>query len=141
MVGQQIDGTNRRDNLTGTEGDDEINGFGGRDKLDGGAGNDMLDGGRGRDHLIGGEGDDHLTGGRGRDFFDFRDLAGDDTIKDLSWFDRVIVSKDNFANFQALEDATEFADGDAVITAGDAGSITLKGIDEHELNAHQFIFV
>ena len=137
--GEIIEGTRKRDHLTGTDGDDEIFGFGGRDKLDGGDGDDLLNGGWGRDLLDGGAGDDHLIGGRGRDYFDFRDIEGDDVVKDLSRFDRVLVSKEDFSSFSELKAATAFTDDGAVITA-DNGTITLLNVGEHGLNAHLFDF-
>lgn len=137
--GETINGTNRRDHLEGTEGNDEIFGFNGRDKLEGGDGNDLLNGGRGRDYLDGGEGDDHLIGGIGRDTFDFREIEGDDVVKDLSWNDRVLVSRDDFHNFHELREATEFVDGDAVIATED-GSITLENVDRFEFRSYLFDF-
>ncbi|MEL7469309.1 MAG: fasciclin domain-containing protein [Pseudomonadota bacterium] len=137
--GETIEGTRKRDHLTGTDGDDQIFGFGGRDKLDGGDGDDLLNGGSGRDLLDGGAGDDHLIGGRGRDYFDFRDIDGDDVVKDLSRFDRVLVSKEDFSSFSELKAATEFTDDGALITA-DNGTITLLNVGEQGLNAHLFDF-
>ena len=139
-VGETIVGTFRGDHLTGTAGDDLIKGLAGRDKIDGGDGDDVIKGGWGRDFLKGGAGDDHLFGGVGRDRFDFREIEGDDTIKDLSAWDRVLISKDDFADFHALAEATSFDEGGAVIS-GEDGSITLDGIDENEMNAHQFLFI
>ncbi|MEM7056691.1 MAG: fasciclin domain-containing protein [Pseudomonadota bacterium] len=139
-VGETIEGTNGRDHLIGTEGDDEIFGFGSHDKLDGGAGNDTLDGGKGRDLLDGGAGDDHLIGGRGRDFFDFRNLEGDDTVKDFSRNDRLVLDHDEFANLHEVLAASEQVGEDLVIT-GENGSITLAHIDEHDLNSHDIIFL
>jgi uncharacterized surface protein with fasciclin (FAS1) repeats len=138
-VGETINGTNKRDHLEGTTGDDELFGLKGRDKLDGGDGDDMLFGGRGRDFLSGGAGDDHLVGGRGRDVFDFRELEGNDVVKDLSRFDTLLFSRDDFSNFHALREATSFDAGDAVITT-ENGSVRLTNIDEHEVNAHSFYF-
>lgn len=138
-LGQTIKGSFRRDDLVGTDGDDQIFGLAGRDTLDGGAGDDLLKGGFGRDLLNGGAGDDHLFGGFGRDRFDFREISGDDVVKDLGWGDRVLVSKDDFSTFAALQDATEFDAGDAVITTED-GSITLEAVDAHEFSARLFHF-
>lgn len=139
-VGEQINGTRRADLLHGTEGDDEINGFGGWDHLEGNGGNDLLNGGGGRDLLNGGAGDDHLTGGRGRDFFDFRTFDGDDTIKDLERFDRIVVSRDDFGSFSALSSAAQETDGNTVIQA-DGGTLLLEGVAADELGSHQFLFV
>jgi len=140
VEGETIVGSRKRDHLVGTEGNDEIFGKGGRDKLFGGDGDDHLDGGWGRDLLAGGAGDDHLTGGWGRDSFDFRDILGHDTVKDFSRFDKLILSKDDFANVHEVFEALEEVGHDVVI-AGDEGSITLKGVDAHDLGAHSFHFV
>ncbi|MFK7942524.1 MAG: fasciclin domain-containing protein [Paracoccaceae bacterium] len=137
--GEVINGTFRGDKLVGTAGDDEINGFFGRDHLDGGAGNDMLNGGAGRDVLVGGEGNDHLKGGWGRDTFDFRELSGDDVVKDLSRWDKVVFSQDDFGGFHDLRAATTFEDGEALITTED-GTVTLEHVNEHRFDGHQFFF-
>lgn len=138
--GETIEGTNGRDHLVGGAGDDEIFGFKGRDKLDGGDGNDNLFGGGGRDLLSGGAGDDHLTGGRGRDWFDFREIDGNDTVKDFTWGDRIVLNRHEFANAHDVFDALTDSDDGVVITA-ENGTITLNGVDEHDLNGHSFIFV
>ncbi|MEM9061104.1 MAG: fasciclin domain-containing protein [Pseudomonadota bacterium] len=138
--GEVIEGTRKRDHLTGTDGDDEIFGLGGRDRLEGGDGDDLLNGGFGRDLLNGGAGDDHLIGGFGGDVFDFREISGDDVVKDLSRFDRVLLSRDDFLDFHALADATEFVGHDAVITS-DAGTITLLDVGEDDFNGRLFDFV
>lgn len=138
-AGEVIEGTHGRDKLVGTAGDDEIFGLGGSDKLQGGDGDDMLFGGNGRDLLDGGAGDDHLTGGRGRDYFDFRDLAGDDTVKDFGRGDRIVLDRDDFANVHEVFAALSETE-DGVIIAAQTGSITLDHVDEHELNSYSFIF-
>lgn len=137
--GEVIEGSHGRDKLIGTDGDDEIFGFNGRDKLFGGDGDDMLFGGKGRDLLAGGAGDDHLTGGKGRDWFDFRELDGHDTVKDFGRGDRLVLNRDDFANaHQVFEALTETDDG--LVLSTQTGSITLEGVDEHDLNGHSFIF-
>ena len=51
----------------------------------------------------------------------------------------MLVSRDDFHNFQELSEATEFVGGDAVIASGD-GSITLRNIDSTEFEADLFHF-
>jgi hypothetical protein len=51
-----------------------------------------------------------------------------------------VVSKDDFLDFAALEAATRF-DADGALITGADGSIMLAGVDESELNEHQFLFV
>ncbi|MEM9139245.1 MAG: alkaline metalloproteinase, partial [Pseudomonadota bacterium] len=94
---------------------------------------------RGSDVLDGGLGDDHLTGGKGRDFFDFRDLQGDDTVKDFTKRDKLVLDRHEFANVHQVFAALEEKDGDVVIT-GDNGSITLEDVDAHDLGAKSFLF-
>ncbi|MEM8811008.1 MAG: fasciclin domain-containing protein [Pseudomonadota bacterium] len=153
-----LSGLNGRDRLNGEGGDDDLNGGRGRDTLDGGSGDDDLFGGRGRDILIGGEGDDDLNGGWGQDFlvggegndeltgglgadhFDLTDLEGDDVITDLTRADTVKLSAEDFEDFEALLDATEFVDGDAVF-ATEAGSVRLANVDEDRFDEDSFAFV
>ncbi|MEM6624874.1 MAG: fasciclin domain-containing protein [Pseudomonadota bacterium] len=137
--GETIEGTKRSDHLVGTAGDDEIFGLSGRDRLDGGAGNDTLDGGNGRDILEGGAGDDHLIGGSGRDFFDFRELDGTDTVKDFSRSDRLVLDRDEFANRSELFAALEEVNGDVVIT-GDDGTIVLEDTEAGDIRSSNLIF-
>ena len=137
--GETIVGTRKSDHLIGTAGDDEIFGLKGNDRIEGGEGDDKIDGGKGRDLLAGGAGDDHLTGGRGRDYFDFRELDGDDTVTDYSRWDRLVFSKDEFENAHEVFAALEEVGHDVVITAS-TGTVTLEGVDQHDLNAHSFIF-
>ena len=134
-----LKGGRGRDKLDGGDGDDRLIGGNANDRLYGGDGDDLLQGGRGRDFLKGGDGDDHLIGGRGRDTFDFREIEGEDVVKDLSWHDRVLVSRDDFHNFRELHQATEFDGGDAIITTDD-GSITLENVDRFEFRSHLFDF-
>ncbi|MEM6664723.1 MAG: fasciclin domain-containing protein, partial [Pseudomonadota bacterium] len=138
-TGETIEGTNGRDHLVGTSGDDEIFGLKGKDKLFGGDGDDALFGGAGRDLLAGGAGDDHLSGGWGRDYFDFRDLDGNDTVKDLSSRDKVIISTDDFSNRHELFAAIQ-QDGDDAVIQTEQGSITLEDVEVAHLNPHIFIF-
>lgn len=67
-----IEGSDRRDELDLRGGDDTFSGGKGNDSANGGKGRDSLSGGAGRDELGGGGGDDVLKGGGGRD-----SLSGD----------------------------------------------------------------
>ncbi|WP_299491973.1 hypothetical protein [Acaryochloris sp. IP29b_bin.137] len=63
----QIDGTDRSDQLLGDSEADLIKGFKGNDFLSGQAGDDTLLGGNDNDKLLGNQGNDSLNGGRGND--------------------------------------------------------------------------
>ena len=136
----EINGSFRRDHLTGTDGDDVIRGLFGRDRLFGGDGDDELSGGFGRDLLSGGDGDDTLTGGFGRDRFDFSHLSGHDVVTDFGWRDKLIFSKDDFANAREVLAATSDQGAGAFIE-GENGTVFLAGIDADHLNARDFLFV
>ena len=69
------------DFLYGGAGDDYLQGDGGDDELYGGDGDDQLHGGAGDDLLAGGAGDDRFYVGAG---------AGNDTISDVSGYDRIV---------------------------------------------------
>ena len=136
----KIFGFSGRDRLSGNDGDDKLYGGFGRDWLDGGDGDDMLFGGLGRDHLSGGAGDDTLTGGFGRDTFDFSALEGHDTVTDFGWRDRLVFSKDDFADKKAILDAAQ-DQGAGTFIETDAGSVFLVGVDADHLNERDFLLV
>ena len=136
----KIFGFSGRDRLFGNEGDDKLYGGFGRDRLDGGDGDDMLFGGLGRDHLSGGAGDDTLTGGFGRDKFDFSALEGHDTVTDFGWRDRLVFSKDDFADRKEILDAAQ-DQGAGTFIETDSGSVFLVGVDADHLNERDFLLV
>ncbi|ORE94089.1 putative Ca2+-binding hemolysin [Stappia sp. 22II-S9-Z10] len=70
LIGNQLNGGFRDDNLTGTSAGDVMNGRFGDDTLDGLDGPDTMDGGFGDDTFIAGEGD-VIDGGRGNDTAEF----------------------------------------------------------------------
>ncbi|KIT16331.1 calcium-binding protein [Jannaschia aquimarina] len=88
------------DALRGNEGDDRLEAGAGRDRLYGGQGQDVLVGGEGTarmkgeagdDRLISGLGKDVMIGGEGADTFEFRELSGNDIIKDLDAEDGDVI--------------------------------------------------
>ena len=102
----EIQGTNKRDQINGSVEGDAIYGNGGKDRIfggegndtiylgndnwamaDGEAGNDMLYGGSANDVLFGGEGDDFLDGGAGNDKLLGGD--GDDTLQSSAGRDQL----------------------------------------------------
>ena len=64
---ENLNGSERRDQLTGDAKDNRFDGMDGNDVLMGGDGNDILIGGAGNDQLVGGAGNDTLDGGAGWD--------------------------------------------------------------------------
>ncbi|MFS4438740.1 calcium-binding protein [Paracoccaceae bacterium GXU_MW_L88] len=125
------------DKLIGLAGDDLLRGFQDHDVLIGNYGDDTLRGGQGRDRLIGGAGDDVLTGGHGRDVFVFRDNdRGEDHVTDFNLdHDRIAIRGPY--GFDTLE-ITDHDTG-AMIHLAD-GTVTLDGIDAHDLTADLFLF-
>lgn len=67
IVGIEVRGDNKANNLTATSGDDVIFGLGGNDTLIGGAGDDLFYAGRGKDEVRGGAGADTVNGNTGND--------------------------------------------------------------------------
>lgn len=139
--------------LFGLGGDDRISGRAGEDLLNGGAGRDILDGAGGVNWLFGeagddmlkaGVGDDHLSGGVGSDQFEFRrGLVGDDVIADFNQgeqgLDRILLSKADFADFQAVIDHSRQV-GDDLVIDGANGTLTLAGLTATDLSAGDFLF-
>ncbi|MDF2233007.1 calcium-binding protein [Albimonas sp. CAU 1670] len=136
-------GGGAKDRLYGGDGDDVLRGNAWRDRLEGGDGDDRLYGGKGADRLIGGEGDDVLKGGRGGDRFDFVDGGGHDVILDFdaSEGDRLAVSAEAFADFEALSAAISDADDGVLIALGEGWDVTLQGVTAASLEAESFAFV
>ena len=136
----KIFGFSGRDRLNGNDGDDKLYGGFGKDRLNGGDGDDMLFGGLGNDHLTGGAGDDTLKGGFGRDKFDFSQLEGHDTVTDFGWRDRLVFSKQDFADAKEVLDAAE-TQGSGTFIEADSGTVFLVGVDADHLNERDFLFV
>lgn len=138
-----LEGGDDNDILRGQGGNDTLLGGEGNDSLRGGAGDDYLDGGAGDDVLRGGNtGNDTLTGGSGADTFMFRPYtaSGNDTITDLELVDTIDVSG-TFDDWSDVQNAlSENADGDAVLSFSNGGSLTLEGFSAAELTADLFIF-
>jgi Ca2+-binding RTX toxin-like protein len=115
VVLNEINGTNRRDQLIGTSEDDEINGLDGHDILVGLGGNDVIFGAEGNDLIIGSGGNDLLYGG-----------VGTDRLEGGDGFD---VLDGGLGNDVFIFKTIEAADGDT-ITGFEAGDrIDLSGID------------
>ena len=128
-----IKGRHHADHLTGTDGtnwicakggDDKIWAKGGNDYVDGGDGNDWIDGGKGCDVMDGGTGNDVIKDFEaGLDSIDLSQLAGIHSMADLD-----IHTQNSWYGAQT------------VIEVGDAGTIVLSGVKEHELEGWDFNF-
>lgn len=117
------------DDLRGLQGNDVLEGGMGRDKLYGALGDDTLMGGAGADTLNGGRGNDTLTGGQGGDIFVVADDFGNDVITDFEvGIDTLRISKDQFADWDALFGAAQQVGSDVVITSN-GNTLTLKGVE------------
>ena len=112
--------------IVGNDNANVLSGLGGADKLAGGRGDDVLNGG---------QGDDMLSGGTGNDRFVFAPGFGDDRISDFG-----AGGARDMIDLSALSSAGirhTLADSDvgAVIWAPGGYSITLLGVDPHDLTA------
>lgn len=134
------------DVVEGGAGNDVLMGGEGNDVLSGGAGNDQLFGGEGNDTLRGGAGNDVLTGGAGNDTFIFASGDGRDTVLDFQageqGGDVVQLSKDDFADYQALLSSGALTDGEhgAQIAFDDGSSITFHGVKVADFAIDDFRF-
>ena len=134
------------DVVEGGAGNDVLMGGAGNDALSGSAGNDQLNGGTGNDTLNGGTGNDVLTGGAGADTFVFASGDGRDVVLDFQagaqGDDVVVLSKDMFADYQALLSSGAFTDGDAgaQIAFDDGSSITFNGVKTENFVIDDFRF-
>ena len=134
------------DIVEGGSGNDVLMGGAGNDALHGGAGNDTLNGGSGNDTLNGGAGNDVLTGGSGGDTFVFAAGSGRDVVTDFQagaeGTDVVQLSKDVFADYQALIASGSFTDGEngAQIAFKDGSSITFDGVKTEQFAIDDFRF-
>ena len=143
-----LKGGTRKDLLKGGTGDDKIVGNAGEDTLNGGTGNDKLiaggdddelnagDGndelraGAGDDEIRGGAGDDLISGGPGADLFVFKEGHGNDTVTDFDQTagDLMDLRNLDFADFAALQAASDQRGDDLLITTGTESSILLENI-------------
>jgi 3',5'-cyclic AMP phosphodiesterase CpdA/Ca2+-binding RTX toxin-like protein len=134
------------DAIEGGAGNDVLTGGGGNDGLRGGAGNDQLNGGANNDTLVGGAGNDVLTGGTGADTFTFAAGDGRDMVLDFAagaeGDDVVELSKDIFADYQALVSSGAFTDGEngAEIAFDDGSSITFDNVKTEAFVIDDFRF-
>ncbi|SMH58901.1 calcium-binding protein [Azospirillum agricola] len=120
--------------LTGNGSDNSLSGLGGADRLFGGAGNDTLDGGTGADTLIGGTGDDLLIGGAGADRFVAAPGGGADIVQDFSFAqgDRIMLT--GGLSWSVSADIQ----GNARLSFGDGGSMTLAGVSANQVKTSWF---
>jgi hypothetical protein len=122
-----ITGNNDANSLFGQDGDDVLDGYGGNDRLDGNAGNDTL------------------TGGDGNDRFVFKTSFGHDTLTDFaaggSSVDIIEIHDDLFADFAAVQAASQQVGSDVVITYDAYNSITLQNVNLINLHQVDFLFV
>lgn len=128
-----------------TRGNDVVIGSSRGEYLWSGAGNDVLIAGAGNDTLFGLSGDDTMTGGLGRDTFIFAAMPGQTTGNDIiadfvdvgiaSRQDVIIVSR---ADYAAM--TTQQIGGDAVLSFGASGNLTLLNYDLQNLGFDDFRF-
>ena len=116
----------------------------GIDTLLGGDGNDTINGNADADTLIGGAGNDTMTGGTQSDKFVFQTGFGQDTINDFTVgaaSDDVIEFQNSmFANFAAVQAASQQVGSDVLITVDASNTILLKNVTLGNLHQDDFLF-
>jgi Ca2+-binding RTX toxin-like protein len=134
------------ENIIGTKFDDVISGGGANNFFRGMGGMDTLSGGAGGDVLNGGAGNDRLTGGADADIFEFKGRFGNDVITDFNTDGEShdFIDLSGVKCFDCFDDLLKYNTSqhghDVVIDAGSEGTITLKNVNIHHLNADQFNF-
>jgi hypothetical protein len=91
--GEQLLGDDRSNAISGKGGDDQLSGLGSFDFIEGGSGNDRLSGGGDGDRLFGNQGNDTLIGGSGNDTL-YGD-AGNDRLRGGAGIDVLIGGSGN----------------------------------------------
>jgi 3',5'-cyclic AMP phosphodiesterase CpdA/Ca2+-binding RTX toxin-like protein len=146
-----IDSGGGNDRIVAGDGDDVVEagagndvalGGAGADTLNGSAGNDQLSGGSGNDTLSGGAGNDVLSGGAGTDTFVFASGGGHDIVLDFEAVDMVVLSRDVFADYEALIASGALTNGEngAQIALGDGSSVTFSGVKAEAFVVDDFRF-
>ena len=130
----RISTSGKNDRIDAANGDDFIFSFAGKDRIDGGLGNDRIDGGADADLLTGGKGADIFifTRGSGRDVItDFEANGKGHDVIDLSDYDGISKFKDIDISHKG---------NNVTITLDGGDTITLKGVDYHDLGKSDFDF-
>lgn len=127
------------DLVSGNMGDDTVNGGDGNDLLHGGRDNDLIAGEAGNDTLYGDLGDDTLTGGDGADTFVFWPGSGSDTVTDFNAAegDRLGV----IGGAGQVTGWTDNAEGNAVVSFADGGSVELEAVPAASIVDSWFSFL
>jgi serralysin len=114
------------ENLTGSAFNDTLAGDGNANRIEGRAGNDALTGNAGNDSFVFGTGFGHDT---------VMDFAGGAGAGDVIDFQNGL-----FADYAALQAASQQSGNDVLITVGAANDILLKNIVLANLNPDDFLF-
>ena len=109
------------------------------DTLTGDSGANMLYGGDGDDILNGGVGNDVLFGGNGADTFRFDLGTGQDAVNDFALGTDKLDLSAFFADFTAVQAATQDVGGNAVIDLGGGNTVTLTGVTSGQLQSGDVI--
>jgi Ca2+-binding RTX toxin-like protein len=135
--GLQSSGGAGSDTLSGIE---NLVGSTFNDTLIGDTGANQINGGTGDDSINGRGGNDMLFGEGGADTFVFSSGNGQDTVGDfVSGSDKLDLSAFGFADFAAVQAATNDVGGNAVIDLGGGNSVTLTGVTESQLQSGDVI--
>ncbi len=138
VTSQHLVGSRSDDILFGGGAKDILIGRNGNDIFVGGAGNDFAFGGRGKDLFVDGAGNDKYIGFWGADTFDFTNMEGRNVVRDFSFRDELVLSKDDFASAQDVLDAATVGHRGLRIETDD-GSILLRHV--HGIDENDFILV
>jgi serralysin len=142
--------SNKANHISTGAGNDFVDGNGGNDRINlgsgndvglGGAGRDQISGGSGNDTINGDSGNDHLCGGAGRDVFVFGTNAGRDIVADFrNGQDQIDLTALGLTQFADLSARIAAKGHDTVISLGEHGNVTLKGVAVGQIDAGDFIF-
>ncbi|MCB8835978.1 Ig-like domain-containing protein [Aurantimonas sp. VKM B-3413] len=148
----EIWGGEGADTVVAGSGDDAMGGGGGSDQIAAGAGDDTVFTGGGDDTVFAGSGTDAIFGGSGNDVIY---LGTPDGVADVyhasasngsdvvfgfeHGVDKLDLSASGVASFTDLT-IGEDADGNAVISLGQGGSLTLYGVSENAVDSGDFVF-
>ncbi len=134
------------DLLIGGVGDQTLIGGGSHDTLIGGEGNQLLDGHGSSDLIIAGQGNDTMIGGGSHDTFVFGSGGGRDVVMDFHAGDVLQIQQNiNGLNVQTAQDLLSHISsdghGNSVIDLGNGDSVTLVGVQPHDLEQHLSTYV
>lgn len=104
----------------------------------------IINAGFGADILVSGKGNDQLSGGKNTagathsDVFVFSKDSGNDVISDFERYDRIVVTKEVYANAAEILANAEQSGSNVVLDFGDGNSVTLQNTQLSTLTTSHF---